>query len=693
MTDFLSVENMKSIIGLLKTFFISKYGIDIENTDIRLKPIFLNIMKRVDEDRSNKYMSTMEKTKLTLRIVKEIVKKELNLHVNRDDELYPDRDVVINNLKTESVEFSTNDDVANQMKLLEESRKLDTSVAPDIDESLKPIEDSIIDESEFVLKMKELETNRLKFNENLKVSQPVDTSNRIVEHTKENSERFIPTEESIDKTFNDENSSNTFNNSATTMTTSIMGNTTDRSVVNKPIHETDPKAFYMQDFKLANDDNKSNITQHDLKSSPVLMVPDAKISADTSHVKKIKVSKYILINSYDRNWVVDKYRYKYSVRFQENKRQTNRVAYYANNKTVPFTKTDTYEGVPNTNGWIDKNGTVHGPYDNTLESGELLGYEEFSISIDQDASISNHLKDIYSISVTNVTIPSELFHILNNSLNINSSRSTNDFNYNYSFPYILCNIEEFSDLYDGTDTTIRQSFCQLQYHDFMKTPSGRGYIILKPVQNEKKIFYPTPLATLPTLHISLTKPNGELLNNSIDGVEVFSIDVSQLYYLKITTSKYFNKDSFCKGDYIRLREFTIFKLLNLKPDSENVPSMGTDDEIKRLIDFINKKEGHVIYDIGSPNDDGYYNGFYIYAPGFFDDEIGSFVVDVGLTNTLTTFNEYIKEEDYEHTNIKANFKYGYILNMSLQNSISLTVEVFKHDASVINTVNVTKTLN
>jgi len=225
----------------------------------------------------------------------------------------------------------------------------------------------------------------------------------------------------------------------------------------------------------------------------------------------------------------------------------------------------------------------------------------------------------------------------------------------------------------------------------MKTPNGRGYVILKPVQNEKKIFYPTPLATLPTLHISLTKPNGELINNSMDGMEVFSIDVSQKYYLKVTTKKYFNKDAFFKGDYIRLKEFTIFKLLKLTiENSEQL--IVTDDQIHRLMSYINKKEGHEIYNIGSPNDDGYYNSFYIYTPGFFDDDIGEFVVDVELTDTLTSFNEYIKDENYEHLDFVSNFKYGYILNMSLQNSISLTVEVFKHDASVINTVNVTKTL-
>lgn len=686
MSEFMSVENMKSIINLLKTFFVTKHGIDIEDTDINLKPIFLNIMNRVEEDDANRNVSSLNKTKLTLRIVKEIVKKELNLHVNHDDELYPDRDVVVNNIKSESVEFSTNGDVSNKMKLLEESRKIDTSFVPDVDDSLKPIDDTSIDETEFISKMKELERSRTAFNENLKDIQPSGT----IDEPPKQANAF-----SFDLQDNSLEPSKVILDNPTTQVQhdEMVSNISERTVVvNKAMHETDPKSFYMKNAII--DEQNTLLARQDAPSSfssKISMTSDVKISADTRDIKKIKISKYLLINSYDRNWLVDRHRYKYAVKFQENKSQTSRVPYYTNNPTVPFTKTDTYEGVPNTSGWLDKNGTKYDAHDSDKKPGDLLGYEEFSIRVDQDASISNHLNDIYSIAVTNVTIPSEMFHMLHNSININSSRTTNDFNYNYNFPYILCNIDEFTDLYDGTDTTIRQSFCQLQYHDYMKTPNGRGYIILKPVQNEKKIFYPTPLATLPTLHLSLTKPNGELINNSMDGMEVFSIDVSQMYYLKVTTKKYFNKDAFFKGDYIRLKEFTIFKLLKLTiENSEQL--IVTDDQINRLMSYINKKEGHEIYNIGSPNDDGYYNSFYIYTPGFFDDDIGEFVVDIELTDTLTSFNEYIKDENYEHLDFVSNFKYGYILNMSLQNSISLTVEVFKHDASVINTVNVTKTL-
>ena len=113
-----------------------------------------------------------------------------------------------------------------------------------------------------------------------------------------------------------------------------------------------------------------------------------------------------------------------------------------------------------------------------------------------------------------------------------------DYNYNFNFPYILCYIDEFQDIYDGTDNIIRKTFCQLQYHDYMKTPNGRGYVIFKPVQEEKKIFYPSYLSSLPTLNISLRKPNGELLDKSEDGLTVFHIAPEQNYYLKIRTRKH-----------------------------------------------------------------------------------------------------------------------------------------------------------
>ena len=240
----------------------------------------------------------------------------------------------------------------------------------------------------------------------------------------------------------------------------------------------------------------------------------------------------------------------------------------------------------------------------------------------------------------------------------------------------MCCIDEFQDIYDGTDSNIRKAFCQLQYKEFIKTPGGRGYIIFKPVQDEKKIFYPTCLSTLPTLNISLRKPNGELLDKSEDGISISHIAVDQTYYFKITTATYFIRDSFMKGDNIKIKDFTLYKLSK----SECI----LESDIQNLIAFINRDEGHIIHEIGDPSDDGYFNSFYMYAPGHLDREAGRFVVESKPKDTLTTFNAAIGSlTTYIH-------KYGNVINLSLQHSISMTVEMYKHDSSLINTVIVTK---
>jgi hypothetical protein len=368
-----------------------------------------------------------------------------------------------------------------------------------------------------------------------------------------------------------------------------------------------------------------------------------------------------------------------------------RVPYYENNPTIPFTKTSTFEGIVNTTGWYDdKNNVSRNPYQTDDPLGQELGFETYELPVDQDATTMNLFKDIYSISITNITIPSERIHVHANTVNANVPNQF-DYNYNFNFPYILCYIDEFQDIYDGTDNIIRKTFCQLQYHDYMKTPNGRGYVIFKPVQDEKKIFYPNYLSSLPTLNISLRKPNGELLDNSEDGLTVLHIAPEQNYYLKITTEKYFIRDSFSKGDYIQIKDFTLYKLLEM--NSEN----ATEINISALIDFVNKTDGHVIYEIGEPSDDGYFNSFYIYAPGSFNTDDGKFDVNQVLINLLIDFNDrinYIKEPPLTDTSVSLdvfnNYKYGKLINMSLQHSISMTVESYQHDTSVLKPVVISK---
>mgnify|MGYP000185697520 CR=1 FL=1 len=630
--EFMSVENLKYLIDVISNFFKDKYEIDFEKSKINLKNIFFEIMNKINNDSVNNDKTILEKNKLALRIVKEILKNELSVSVNRDSVVYPDRKVIVNSLNSELPKSISNDDVENKLEILQNERKTENKTdTPVFDDINKSINDISINEDDFKFKIKELEMNRDKF------------SSAIQENFVNDENKFI------------ENRNNNMSD-----------------ILNRDSSSVDPKKFFIQNEVI-------NSLQKNIYPSSYQDLSLQQLNQD--EIDYYTDTKFILINSLNRNWLVDKLRYKYKVRFSYSSNEIMKVKFYYNNRTIPFTKTQNYEGIPNINGWYynnkyypaykkDKGPTFgqNGKEDGYQKDsfGELLyiGEENVEIIVDQDASMMGTFTNIKSISITNVTIPTEMAHAF---VNTNENNFTN---YSFSFPYILCNIEEFNDVYDGTDDNIRRTFCQLQFENYIKTPTGRGFVILKPVQNEVKLFYPTLLSNLPTLNISLIKPNGELINNTEDGIEILNIRKYQNYYLKIQTKTFFEKDAFFKGDYILIRNFSIFNYSN-----------NLDDSVDLFNKFINKENGHMIYEVGEPNEHGYYNSFHIFAPGTFDKSKGMFYVEQDQLDALFSFNEYLenKEERLSNEEYLDDYENGYILNMSLQNSISMTVEMNKQD--------------
>lgn len=633
--DFLSVDNMKKLIEIITSVINNKYKFDLTTSQINIKNIFLTIMTKVENDPDNRTLDITSKNKLTLKIVKEIIKTNLSLNIvnNRNNDIYSNRDVVYNNINTENTSFNTNNDVLDKMNQINTNTKNQNNIkeVKQLGQLNQTILDQSFNDTEFKKQLSDLETERSALN--LKLS------------------------EMYPKDFIEERNKNI------------------STIIYKKPEDIDPTAFFKQNNEI---NMKNNEEQNAVPPTYKNLAMSTLITKEPHHESRLE-KRYILINSYDRNWIVDKYRYKYKIRFAYNTNEIMKIPYYDNNPTVPFTKTEKSSGIKNEFGWVDKNGVFHNPYDPSLplttnldSNGKMieLGFEDVEIIVDQDASMIGTFKDIYSIKITNVSIPSD---ILNNY--IQTTNNTAYYNFNFNFPYILCNIDEFQDVYDGTDDTIRKTFCQLQFDNYIQTPNGRGYIILKPVQNEIKYFYPNPLSSLSLLNISLTKPNGELLNYGADGQSILHISVYQTYYLKIITKTYFDKNAFCKGDYVKIKNFNLYQI-NSSMVRANVDKVNS---------FINKTEGHVIYNSGEPNDNGYYNNFYINGPGSFDENQGRFVVDETMTNTLSEFNNFLTENNFfvqsdQQTSSSDDYENGSVLNMSLQNSISMTIEMYKPDA-------------
>jgi hypothetical protein len=291
-------------------------------------------------------------------------------------------------------------------------------------------------------------------------------------------------------------------------------------------------------------------------------------------------------------------------------------------------------------------------------------------SLGSSNDLQNRYRNISELSVGRVVIPEEI--VEKTSITNQSLKPFFNYDFNFAYPYLILQIDEFSDVYDGTNDAVRKGFAKLIYEQSYKAPNGRGYIILKPMQKEKKIFYPAPLSSFSRLSLSLLRPNGSLVNFSSDNYKILKVEYEQfnVHYLKIVTNVYFDKNEFFVGDEVIIRGHAM-----------TVLTEGMDDIlVRRFNDFINRNEGHEIKQIGSANDNGFFRTFYIQAPGVFNKQEGRFDIDNTVIVTLNTYNNQI---DFCAPNIQPN---GSMLNLSLQNTVALKITSVIDDADNIHTL-------
>ena len=238
------------------------------------------------------------------------------------------------------------------------------------------------------------------------------------------------------------------------------------------------------------------------------------------------------------------------------------------------------------------------------------------------------------------------------------------YNYDFSFayPYVMLCVDGFDNMYDGTNDSVRRAFCMFVFHRAYKAPNGRGYVVLQAAQNER-MWFKTPLASLRDVRIAIEKPNGTLLNNSVDDytVSAFEYNAQNRLYLKVVCDRYFDENEYFQGDAITIRGF------RLAPASPTTPGA---QYFSTLNDFVGRPSGHEIVQLGKPNDQGFYKTFYILAPGVLDQGAGRVIIDanlVGVVQLMATAGVTVLESP------------GRLVNASLQNVLSLRagVQVFQ----------------
>ena len=282
--------------------------------------------------------------------------------------------------------------------------------------------------------------------------------------------------------------------------------------------------------------------------------------------------------------------------------------------------------------------------------------KRYRFGIDMSA-MSRDYKLIHDIEFTRLIIPMEL--IEKRTVNNPQPKYTFVHDQRFSYPYLLLQVDELQNVYDGLNDQVRRTTTQFIYDTGYRCPNGRGYVILRPSQNEKRSFI-QPVSSLQKLTFSIVKPNGALFNTGEDDINIikFEYEVYNSLLIKIVTDKFFDKNDFCIGDTVMLNTLTPF----------NFDSMDSNE----LMQFINRSEGHDVIQMGEANENGVYRSFYINALQKLDTCVGKMVVNKPSVDIIRAYNTN------NTINLCAPVAIGSIINISLQVTLSfkMTTEAF-----------------
>jgi len=146
-------------------------------------------------------------------------------------------------------------------------------------------------------------------------------------------------------------------------------------------------------------------------------------------------------------------------------------------------------------------------------------------------------------------------------------------------PGIIIHVDELESNVYGTDDQLDRAFATLQYDAQWisdSTTNNPGFLAMIPKFLKcQKVYYPTPLATLTKMTIQLQRPNGNLVSDTLDTLDISGIFASTVFtsytsasvyvnsavkdtnnnatYYIIRTKTYFNRFAFTKNDRIRIQ--------------------------------------------------------------------------------------------------------------------------------------------
>lgn len=222
-------------------------------------------------------------------------------------------------------------------------------------------------------------------------------------------------------------------------------------------------------------------------------------------------------------------------------------------------------------------------------------------------------KNITRIELVKTILPIEGINILQVQSNLNPGTTFSygtSINTNIlSFPYLNIFIPELDTNNFGTNYKLQQAFGSVQYDANWVTDTNAaskgGFLAMIPKFLKcQKIYQPTPLATLQKLTISIQRPDGSLVSDSLDTLDISGVlssyqlssnptsNVSQTayadisgMYIWINTSTWFSKFMINQGDRVQLQGITF------ATNSLNAVALAD------LTSYLQQASGHLVVQI------------------------------------------------------------------------------------------------
>lgn len=175
----------------------------------------------------------------------------------------------------------------------------------------------------------------------------------------------------------------------------------------------------------------------------------------------------------------------------------------------------------------------------------------------------------------------------------------------YSFPFITLNISELDTNTYGTSSSMDNAFGILQYDsNWTDNTDSLGFTSIIPKHMKcQRIYAPTPLSTLNKLSIRLQQPNGNLVNSSLDTLDISGIFLShdnsiRAYFnnvMDLSGTVYSDSDV---GEYIWLdckKWFSRYQIaVGDRIQIKNLSSTAPTAAITDLINFLQNEDGLIV---------------------------------------------------------------------------------------------------